>query len=272
MAITISNAFITGYERDVHEAYQRRGAKLRKTVRHAEGVVGSTHVFQKAGKGVATTKSRHGQITPMNVSHTNATATLADSYAGDWVDKLDLDKLNIDERRVITNAGAFALGRKVDADIITVMDSTTTTNTTTTTMTLTKVLAAHATLGGNDVFEMGRMYAIVPYTEWNDLLQIQQFASADFVTDLPFLEGHEAKRWMGTIWMPHTGLDTLVSGSVAKSFWYHEDAIGHAQGSEITADFDWYGDRAAWFVNNMMSQGAVLIDTNGVIEIQTTRP
>lgn len=271
MAINISNAFITGYERDVHEAYQRRGSKLRQTVRHAEGVVGSTHVFQKAGKGTAVTKARHGEITPMNVDHTNVTATLVDSYAGDYIDKLDLDKLNIDERRVITNAGANALGRKVDTDIITQMDATTTTDTDTTVMTLSKVLTNHATLGGNDVFEMGRMYAIVPYTEWNDLLQIQQFASADFVTDLPFLEGHEVKRWMGTLWMPHTGLDTLVSGSVAKSFWYHEDSIGHAQGSEIVSDFDWQGNRGAWWVMNFMSQGAILIDTNGVVEIQTTR-
>ncbi len=271
MAVTVSTAFITGYEREVHEAYQRRGSKLSQTVLHAEGVVGSTHVFQKVGKGVAGTKSRHSDITPMNVEHTNVTATLVDNYAGDFIDKLDLDKLNIDERRVIINAGAAALGRKVDTDIITQMDATTTTNTTATVMTLTKVFAAHATLGSNDVFEAGKMWAIVPYTEWNDLLAITQFASADYVTDLPFLEGHEAKRWMGTTWLPHTGLDALVSGSVAKSFWWHEDAIGQAQGSEVQSDFDWMGVKGAWWVMNYMSQGSILIDVNGVIEIQTTR-
>ena len=271
MAVSVSNAFITGYERDVHEAYQRRGSKLRQTIRHATGVVGSTHVFQKMGKGVATSKSRHGQIVPMNAAHTNVTATLVDSYAGDWVDKLDLDKLNIDERRITINAGAWALGRKVDTDIITQMDASTNTQTDATTMTLAKVLKVHKILGDASVFESGRMWAIVGYSEWNDLLQIQQFASADYITDLPFLEGHEAKRWMGTTWMPHDGLEALLSGGVAKSFWYHEDAIGHAQGSEIVSDFDWQGDRAAWFVNNMMSQGAKLIDSIGVVEIQTTR-
>ena len=271
MAVTVSTAFITGYERDVHEAYQRRGSKLRQTVRHAEGVVGSTHVFQKVGKGVAVNKSRHSDITPMNVEHTNVTATLVDSYAGDFIDKLDLDKMNIDERRVIINAGAAALGRKVDSDIITQMDATTTADSSVATMTLAKVLTNHATLGNNDVFEAGKMWAIVGYTEWNDLLSIQQFASADYVTDLPFLAGHEAKRWMGTTWMPHTGLEDLLSGAVAKSFWWHEDAIGHAQGSEVQSDFDWMGVKGAWWVMNFMAQGSILIDVNGVVEIQTTR-
>lgn len=271
MAATISNAFITGYERDVHLAFQRMGSKLRMSVRHAEGVVGSTHVFQKVATGSATTKSRHGQITPMNLAHTNATATLADKYAGDWIDKLDLDKLNIDERQVIVDSGAAACGREIDSGLITAMDGSTTTETSSAVMTINKVYAGMRTLGNNDVFEDGRMYAITPFYEWTNLLAIQQFASADYVEDKPFLAGTEAKRWLGTVWFPHSGLESLVSGSTGKSFWYHERSLGHAMGSEIQSDFDWQGDRGAWFVNNMMSEGSVLIDTNGCLEIQTTR-
>ena len=33
-------------------------------------------------------------------------------------------------------------------------------------------------------------------------------------------------------------------------------------------DITWHGDRAAHFVNNMMSQGACLIDGEGVVEIR----
>ena len=39
-------------------------------------------------------------------------AQLLDYFAGEWVDQLDELKTNIDERQVLANAGAFALGRK----------------------------------------------------------------------------------------------------------------------------------------------------------------
>ena len=44
-------------------------------------------------------------------------------------------------------------------------------------------------------------------------------------------------------------------------------AIGHASGSDVQTDISWHGDRTAHFVNNMMSQGAALIDAEGVVTI-----
>ena len=62
-----------------------------------------------------------------------------------------------------------------------------------------------------------------------------------------------------------------MSGGESKSYWFNHDAVGHASGADIKSDITWHGDRAAWFVNNMMSQGAVLIDGNGVVEIKSAR-
>ena len=117
MATDVSDAFINLYEKEVHQQFQRRGSYLLPTVRTKGKVNGSAVIFQKMGTGTATTKSRHGTITPMNVSHTPITVTLADFYAGDWADYLDLEKLNIDERMELAEAGAMALGRKIDDQI-----------------------------------------------------------------------------------------------------------------------------------------------------------
>ena len=38
--------------------------------------------------------------------------------------------------------------------------------------------------------------------------------------------------------------------------------------SEVVTDITWHGDRAAHFVNNMMSQGAVMIDPTGVVRMR----
>lgn len=54
----------------------------------------------------------------MSLDHSPVECELQDYYAGDWVDALDELKLSIDERRVIANSGAYALGRKTDELII----------------------------------------------------------------------------------------------------------------------------------------------------------
>lgn len=274
MSTSVDLSFSKAFESEVKQAYQRMGSKLRRQVRSKSNIKGSSTTFQTIGKGTPTTKVRHGQITPMNVSHTPVECTLVDYYAGDWVDKLDEAKVNHDERRVLVQAGAAALGRKTDELIISALDATSLEVAAGGTgLTLAKILSAMEVLGGNDVFEDGRMTAVVPWNEWTDLLQIEQFSSSDYAKDsFPLLKGSEARLFLGTVWMPHSGLETLVSGGVSKSFWFNQDAVGHASGADITSDITWHGDRAAWFVNNMMSQGAVLIDGAGVVEIGAARP
>ena len=81
MSTSIDQAFVRQYERQVHLVYQRQGSYLKDTVRYKPDVVGESTTFQKVGTGAATTKARHGTITPMNQTHTNHVATLADFYA-----------------------------------------------------------------------------------------------------------------------------------------------------------------------------------------------
>ena len=125
MSMSIDQAFVKQFEREVHEAYQRQGSKLRPTVRVKNGVIGSSTVFQKVGKGDATTKARNAVMPTMNVDHSTVEAQLVDYYAGDWIDRLDELKTNIDERQVLTNAGAFALSRKSDELIIQALSTAT---------------------------------------------------------------------------------------------------------------------------------------------------
>lgn len=270
MSTSIDQAFIKQFEREVHESYQRQGSKLRNTVRTISEVNGSTAVFQKVGKGTASTKSTHGMVPVMNLSHSAIECTLQDYYAGDWVDRLQELKINIDERQVIANAGAYALGRKTDELIITALAGVTggqEISDGNTGMTLPKVMTAFEKLGAADVPDDGERYAIVGWKQWSELLQIDEFSSSDYVgaDDLPF-NGTQAKRWLGTLWVPHSGLPK-DGNDIRSCFWYHRTALGHAAGSDVQTDITWHGDRAAHFVNNMMSQGAARIDDTGIVEI-----
>lgn len=267
MSTTIPQAFVKQFENEVFQAYQRTGSKLRSTVRTKSGVVGTSTVFQKIGKGIASTKSRHGNVPVMNLDHANVEVTLQDYYAGDWVDRLDELKVNIDERQVIANAGAYALGRKTDDMIITALNTTgNTIPASATGLTLTKIQEALETLGANDVPDDGERYAVVGWAQWSELLALKEFASADYVgpDQLPFVST-QAKRWLGTLWIPHAGLP--LNTGVRTCFWYHKSAVGHAIGADIQTDISWHGDKAAHFVNNMMSQGVGMIEDDGVIAI-----
>lgn len=258
-------SFIRHFQAEVHLAYQRQGSKLRQTVRSKGSIVGATTTFQKVGKGEASTKARHGMVPTMTLDHEPVECRLYDYYAGDWVDAMDELKTNIAERDVVAAAGAYALGRKTDELIVAALDtSANLVGDDTLGLDKAKVLAAFESLGEADVPDDGERYAVIGWKQWSDLLSIQEFANADYVgkDELPW-KGTQAKRWLGTLWIPHSGLTKTAAGK-RLCHWYHKSAVGHASGSDVKTDITWHGDRAAHFVNNMMSQGACLIDVTGV--------
>lgn len=284
MSTSIDTAFITSYEAKVHEVFQRRGSYLKSAVRHKTDVVGSTAVFQKIGKGTATTKARHGTITPMNQTHTAPSCTLADFYAGDWVDKLDEAKTNINERDAIASGGAMALGRKCDDQITTVLDTTTQTAVT---VTVTSIAAIRAgalefteAAWDNDVPNDGEVYCVITPRLWSQFMLLKEFNNSEYVRSDgqawvtgPAM-GTKWLDWQGVKWKMQTGLPGAGTGT-AKGFLWHKTAVGYASAKSagniasnemVAADITWHGDRAAHFVNHMMSGQACMIDDTGVIE------
>ncbi len=195
MSVSIDNVFIKQFEAEVHLAFQQMGTKLRSTVRTKNDVKGSSTTFQKIGKGIASTKSRHGLVPVMNLDHTPVECVLTDYYAGDWVDELDELKTNIDERRVVASAGAYALGRKSDELIISELEKATNSVAVASTgLTKAKIFEALEFLNANDVPDDGQRFGVVGVHQWNELLSMEEFSNADYVGDsYPLLKGTEKK-------------------------------------------------------------------------------
>jgi hypothetical protein len=267
--MSVDQVFVKQFEADVHLAYQQMGTKLRSTIRSKSGVVGASTTFQKVGKGIASTKSRHGIVPVMNLNHTPVECVLQDYYAGDWVDSLDELKTNVDERRVVASAGAYALGRKTDELIISAMNNATQyVGDYSTGLTKALIMAALEKLNQNDVPDDGRRFAVVGVHQWNELLALDEFVSADYVgSATPLVDGCESRRWLGVNWILCNSLP-LASTDDRDCFIYHASSIGHACGQEVKTDITWHGERAAHFISNSMSQGAVLIDDEGIVRIK----
>ena len=265
MANTIDQAFIKQFETEVHMAYQRMGSKLRNTIR-STNVTGSTARFQKIGTGTASTKSRNGNVTPMELSHTNVEATMSDYYAAEYIDKLDELKTNINERQAVAQSAAAALGRKTDELITTAMDagaSSTQIADTSGALAKADLLTLFETMGTADVPEDGQRYIAMSPAGYADLFAINEFASSDFVgpQNLPFAGGMTMKEFLG--------FKIFSTSAVAggKNFAYHTSAVGIGVNSDVQTEVNYVAEKVSHLATSMMSMGAVAIDENGIYEV-----
>lgn len=270
MAIDLNDAFVKQFESEVHMAYQRMGSKLRNTVRTKSNVKGTSTTFQKVSSGVAGTKSRHGNVPVMSLDHSSVECTLADFYAADYIDKLDELKIAHDERMVVTQSAAAAIGRKSDELLVTAAGTTSNkiTEASTVGLTQTKVNTVFEYFGNNDISDDGERYFVISPGAWTDLLGVTAFASSDFIgpDELPYKGGMVAKRWMGFMFMTFSGLP--VASNIRKNYAYHRRGLGLASGAEVSTELNYIPEKAATLATSMMSQGAVLIDGTAVYEVQ----
>jgi hypothetical protein len=265
MANTIDQAFIKQFESEVHIAYQRMGSKLRNTVR-STNVTGSTARFQVIGKGTASTKTRNGDVTTMELAHTNVEATMADYYAAEYIDKLDELKININERQAVAQSAAAALGRQTDALITTAMDAgANATQIADTSGALVKadLLTLFETFGAEDIPEDGQRYLAMSPAGFADLFNINEFASSDYVGEqnLPFAGGMTMKEFLG--------FKIFSTSAVAggKNFAYHARAVGIGINSDVQTEINYVPQKVAHLATSMMSMGSVVIDDDGVFEV-----
>ena len=266
MANTIDTAFIKQFESEVHIAYQRMGSKLRGTVRTAGNVAGSVVRFQKIGTGSASTKSRNGNITPMELTHTTVEATMTDHYAAEYIDKLDELKTNIDERQAVATSAAAALGRKTDELLYSAMDSganSTQIHDTSSALEKADLLSLFETFGTANIPEDGNRYLAMHPKGYADLFLINEFASSDFVGEqnLPFAGGMTMKEFLG---FKIFSTSAITAG---KNMAYHTSAVGLGVNTDVSTEVNYVPEKASHLATSMMSMGAVVIDDNGVYEV-----
>lgn len=265
MANTIDQAFIKQFETEVHLAYQRMGSKIRNTVR-TSNVTGSTARFQKIGTGAASTKSRNGNVTAMELAHTYAEVTMADYYAAEYIDKLDELKININERQAVAQSAAAALGRKTDEILTTAMDAgANATQIADISGALDKadLLTLFQTFGTADIPEDGQRYLAMSPAGFADLFNITEFASSDYVgpQNLPFAGGMTMKEFLGF----KIYSTSAVAGG--KNFAYHTSAVGLGVNADVATEINYVAEKVSHLATSMMSMGAVVIDSNGVYEV-----
>lgn len=267
----ITAHFVDTFNRAVHQAFADDGYNLRGMVRTETNIVGDTHRFDKLGTVEANTKARHAEVTPLNIDHTNVTATVADYYVPIYGDKLDEKKVISDVIRKYSLEIVNAMGRKSDDIVQTAIEATSNNIAATSGLTIGILKTLRNSLANASVFRRkGNVYVAVGYEAWGDLERLDQFANRDYITTDVFGGGAmEAKSFMGMNIFPWEGL-TGAGGSVGQDVTclaWHESAVGLAINCQPTVEINYIPDKVSTLYNGMLSMGSVIIDENGVYTI-----
>ena len=279
MATTLSPAFVTLFEAEVHQAYQS-SATLRNVARMRTGVEGSTAKFPILAKGSASVRTPSTDVVPLNGTFSSVTATLTDYVASEYSDIFNQAKINFDERQELAKLVGNAIGRREDQIIIDALIAgsagTTVANTVVTSgsgsasdLNVGKIIEAKKGMDAKSVPPTDR-HMIIHANSLASLLGDERAISADFAQVQALVRG-EVNSFMG--FQIHM-IGDRDEGGLPKDgsndrtcLAFHRDAIGCAVGIPPKTEVNYIPEKTSFLVTAMYSAGAIVIDTNGLVDI-----
>ena len=276
MAQSITNAFVTLFDEEVKQAYQGE-ALLRGTMRTRSGVQGNTVKFPKIGKGVATVRVPQTDVTPLNVTYSQVTATMTDYIAAEYSDIFHQSHVNFDERRELVQVVSKSNARRMDQLCIDALNAASSPSTVATTvggagtnMNIEKLRAAAKAMNDNNVPAEGR-HLLMHSSQLDALLGETEVTSADFATVKALVRG-EINSFMGfnIITMGDRDEGGVPKPSTRSCFAWHQDSMGYAESMSQKSEVNYIPEKTSFLVSSMFSAGAVAIDDEGIVKISCT--
>lgn len=263
----------TQYRQELVATFEEGMSWLRQTTVSEAVIKGNQAIFLVAGSGNASAVTRGiNSLIPARADDmTQNTCTLVE-----WHDLVRKTRFNIfqsqgDQRRLMQTTTRKVLNRRIDADIITQLDTATTNLGAATTASLALVQRAMVTLGENevDVEEEDKMWAVVSDAFMGYLIQIPEFNSADYVEVKPLTgPARRVRRWAGFNWIKHHRL-TGKGTSSEKCYFYHQDAIGSAfdSGEGLNTAIGYDDEQDYSFARASSFTGAKLLQQTGIVQV-----
>jgi hypothetical protein len=221
MAIGISNAFVQLFDAEVKQAYQG-----------ARALAGVTRERMNV-EGNPTVRVPQTDVTPLNVTYSQVTASMSDYIAAEYSDIFHQAKVNFDERRELVKVVGDSIGRRMDQlvlDALAAASSPSTVGTDIggvgTNLNLGKLLAAKKALDTKNVPSEGRCM-IIHANGLSSLLDEQELTSSDFASVKALVQG-EIDTFLGFKFITLGDRDEggLPLPSTRTSYAFHRDAVG----------------------------------------------
>lgn len=273
----IDDAFITAFNSDLHLNFEQGDSHFRGLMRTDGQVIGETLRFQKLGGIEMTDKARYGEV-PLSIpAHSHADATMVAKYARVAIQQLDLSLLNTNVRQGYSTKLAGAANRRIDDQLVGALDSGGGVNVINSgysgNMTRAIALEIQESFYTNEVPDDNMKFCALTPRAHSHLMTINEYKNADFIGsgDLPYHSGiphgRKYKNWLGINWFTTNRLSGRGTSQV-KCYAWHYSAVGHGIANEVTADWGWSTTHQHWDGVTSLQMGAVVIDTDGVFQIQ----
>lgn len=266
-------AFQTMYRQEFIAGYEQNQSVVRQTVTTESQIKGNqaTFLIADSGNATAVTRGVNGLIPARTDNLQQKTATLSE-----WHDLVRRTDFNIfasqgDGRAIMQKTTQSVINRKVDQDIITLLNTATQDTGTAATASLQLAMFGKVILGNNEVPMDNQIFALITPAFEAYLMMTKEFASADYVNRKPFdaTNGGEGQfsqfTWAGVNWIVHPNLPGKGT-SAEKCFMYHRSAIGHAMntaGLQTPVGYD--EEQAYSWARASVDMGGVVLQSTGVV-------
>jgi hypothetical protein len=275
MAQNVTTAFVDLFDSEVKQAYQAESL-LRGTMRTRTGVAGNTVKFPKIGKGVATIRVPQTDVTPLNVTYAQVTATMSDYIAAEYSDIFQQSHINFDERSELVQVVSKSIARRMDQLCIDAMvgNAGTTIATTIggagTNMNIEKLRATAKAMNVKNVPSEGR-YLLMHASQLDALLGEAEITSQDFASVKALVRG-EINSFMGfnILTMGDRDEGGIPKPSTRSCFAWHKDSMGYAESMSQKTEVNYVPEKTSFLVSSMFSAGSVTIDAEGLVQVTCT--
>lgn len=258
----------TIYGNEFKQTYQQTQSWLRGTVATEGTVKGDKFVFNLSGVvQKAVKRGSNGLIPYGSDSQSTKTVTL-EEYYGQPLRKNNFNILasSAPQREQMQKDGVKSINQTTDEIILTALATTTNAYNSgaAVTMNIGHMMDWTSDLWAARVPDDGDVYGLLTPKAWARAMTIEQFSSGDYVSDKPFMNITQWRRWNGIKWARHTDLPGVGTAS-ASCFIYHREAAGHglndgdfktAIGYNEEHDYTWSYCRSY--------QGSILLQNGGV--------
>jgi len=276
MAINVSSAFVDLFDSEVKQAYQAESV-LRGTMRTRSGVASNTVKFPTIGKGVATIRVPQTDVTPLNVTYGQVTATMEDYIAAEYSDIFQQSHINFDERSELVQVVSKSIARRMDQIMIDALNAATGTSTVATTvggagtnMNIEKLRATAKALNEKNVPSEGRNL-LMHASQLDAMLGETEITSQDFAAVKALVQG-EVNTFMGfnILTMGDRDEGGIPKPSTRTCFAWHKDSMGYAESMAQKTEVNYVPEKTSFLVSSMFSAGSVAIDGEGIVKISCT--
>ena len=264
------------YRQEFIAGFEQRQSLLRSFTTTEAVIKGNTATFLVADSGSATAVTRgvNGLVPARADNLTQPTATLVE-----WHDLVRKTGFNVfqsqgDQRAVMQQTSMGVINRKIDGDILTMLETGTITWGSAAAATIPLVITAKTKLGEAGVPFDNNICAVISPSFEGKLMQLDNFNNADYVdrkplsgADLAWDDSQKAFRWLGVNWIVHPNVNG-VGTSDAKCFMFHKSAIGHAYNSsdlQALAGYDQEQDYS--WARTSIFMGSSLLQDAGIVEM-----